>query len=80
MRFAAGVFRLVVVHCGFSVALDFTARSRDNFRKPDAEFEIAFATLEQIRVAFPELAMTLDPHYPHVKYRACRVLWLRVVA
>lgn len=24
------------------------------------EFEIAFATFDQIRVAFPELAMTLD--------------------
>ena len=32
------------------------------------EFEIAFATFEQIRVAFPELAMTLDLHHPHVEY------------
>ena len=37
MRFAAGVFRLLVAHCGFlSLALDFTARSRATFRKPDA--------------------------------------------
>ena len=32
------------------------------------EFEIAFATFEQIRVAFPELAMTLDLHHPHAEY------------
>ena len=32
------------------------------------EFEIAFATFEQIRVAFPEVAMTLDPHHPHAEY------------
>lgn len=29
------------------------------------EFEIAFATFEQIRVALPELAMTLDLHHRH---------------
>ena len=32
------------------------------------EFEIAFATFEQIRVAFPELAVTVDLYHPHVKY------------
>ena len=36
MRFAAGVFRLLVAHCLLSLALDFTARSRATFRKPDA--------------------------------------------
>ena len=41
MRFAAGVFRLLIAHCGFlSLASDFTARSRATFRKPDASGQV----------------------------------------
>ena len=46
MRFAAGVFRLLLAHCGFlSLALDFTVRSRATFRKPDAYGQVYFPVL-----------------------------------
>ena len=40
------------------------ATARRHKTRHAREFEIAFATFEQIRVAFPELAMTLDLHHP----------------
>ena len=44
------------------------ATARRHKLRHEREFEIAFATFEQIRVAFPELAMTLVLHHPHVEY------------
>ena len=44
------------------------ATARRHKTRHAREFEIAFATFEQIRVAFPELAMTLDHHHPPVEY------------